>query len=151
MFTRFLASRPSGISKRTVESYHYTLDGFIGYQLTPEGINNYLNSLSCHNGKLKFYSNLKALCNWLYKSGYLSDNPMLKVSKPKTQQRLLPAISKDQLETLLAQCHYVRDTALLSLLWHSGMWGAPVFSTTWNERLPAISPGCVISSACLFS
>jgi len=31
------------------------------------------------------------------------------------------------------------------------LWGAPIFSTTHNERVPAISPGCVASSACLFS
>jgi len=30
-------------------------------------------------------------------------------------------------------------------------WGAPNFSTTYNERVPAISPGCAASSACLSS
>jgi len=28
---KFIASRPQGASKRSIESYHYTLDGFVGY------------------------------------------------------------------------------------------------------------------------
>jgi hypothetical protein len=63
LFVKFLQSRPQGISQRTVEGYHYTLDGFIGYPLTIYGITQYLDSLSCRNGKLKFYSILRALCN----------------------------------------------------------------------------------------
>jgi MFS family permease len=65
LFDKFLASRPQGISQRTVESYHYTLTGFIGYPLTAKGITRYLDSLSCRNGKLKFYSCLRALFGWL--------------------------------------------------------------------------------------
>jgi len=34
-----------------MEIYHLALDKFIGYSLTPEGINAYLNSLSCGNAK----------------------------------------------------------------------------------------------------
>ncbi len=121
LFDKFLESRPQGISQRTVESYHYTLTGFIGYPLTAEGITQYLNSLSCHNGKLKFYSCLRALCNWLYQNGHIPDNPISKVSPPKTQKKLLPAVSKEQLEVLLKHCHCERDKALISLLWYSGM------------------------------
>jgi site-specific recombinase XerD len=32
----------------------------------------------------------------------------------------LPAVSKEQLDTLLAHCHCERDKALISFLWHSG-------------------------------
>ena len=66
LFNRFLQSRPQGISQRTVESYHYTLAGFIDYPLTAEGIIRYLNVLSCGNGKLKFYSCLRTLFGWLH-------------------------------------------------------------------------------------
>jgi len=45
----------------------------------------------------------------------------MKVSPPKTQKKLLPAISKEQLEVLLKHCHCERDKALISLLWYSGM------------------------------
>ncbi len=121
LFDTFLKSRPQGISQRTIESYHYTLIAFIGYPLTSEGISRYLSSLSCRNGKLKFYSCLRALFNWLYQNGYTSSNPIESVCPPKTQKKLLPAVSKEQLDTLLAHCSCERDKALVSLLWYSGM------------------------------
>ena len=117
----FTQSRHSGISNRTIESYHYTLDGFMGYPVTSEGINQYLNSLTCVNGKSKFYSCLRALCNWRHQTGYISTNPIKQVSPLKTQNRLLPAVSQEQLEILLNHCRCERDKALLSLLWYSGM------------------------------
>ena len=46
---RFLRSRASGTNRKTMELYHYALDWFIGYPLTPEGIKNYLDSLTCSN------------------------------------------------------------------------------------------------------
>jgi len=121
LFNRFLESRPQGISQRTVESYHYTLTGFIGYSLTADGITKYLNSLSCRNGKLKFYSCLRALFGWLSQNGYTSSNPIKCVCPPKTQKKLLPAISREQLDKLLAHCHCEKDGALIDLLWYSGM------------------------------
>jgi len=139
LFDKFLESRPQGISQRTVESYHYTLTSFIGYPLTTEGIAQYLNSLSCHNGKLKFYSCLRALFGWLYQNGYITSNPIKQVSAPKTQKKLLPAISKEQLDTLLAHCHCERDKALISFLWYSGTRISEAVSVRakdfdWNEE-----------------
>ncbi|MBL7125156.1 MAG: tyrosine-type recombinase/integrase, partial [Dehalococcoidales bacterium] len=88
--------------------------------MTAEGITRYLNSLSCHNGKLKFYSCLRALFGWLHQNGYIASNPIKQVSPPKTQKKLLPAVSKEQLDTLLTHCHCERGKALISFLWHSG-------------------------------
>ncbi len=100
LFDGFLQSYRCGISERTYESYHYTLSDFIDYPLTTEGVTKYLNSLSCHNGKLKFYSCLRALSNWLFNSGHITDNPMKKVAPPRTMKKLLPAVNKEQLEVL---------------------------------------------------
>jgi len=108
-------------SARSIEAYHYTLDGFVGYPITPQGISAYLNSLKCGNGKAKFYSCLRALCNWLLHNSYISSNPIKLVLPPRIQKRLLPAISKEQLEVLLNHCQCERDKALISLLWYSGM------------------------------
>ena len=125
MFTRellddFLRSRGSGISAKTIQLYHYALDRFIGYPLTPEGINTYLNSLSCGNGKTNYFRCIKTLCRWLYQNDYIEDNPTGKVSPPRRQKKLLPAITKEQLGILLQHCDD-RDKAILSLLWHSGL------------------------------
>ncbi len=51
LLQKFITSRPQGTSVRSIEAYHYTLDNFIGYPITPEGISNYLASLRCQNGK----------------------------------------------------------------------------------------------------
>ena len=120
MLEKFLASRTEGISKRTIELYRYTLANFVGYPLSTEGVNSYLKSLTCGNGKAKFYQALKTLLLWLYRNGYTEDKVIDKVSSPKVQKKLLPAISKEQLHVLLGYCHCNRDKALISFLWHSG-------------------------------
>ena len=91
------------------------------YPVTAQGITDYLNSLTCNNGKAKFYSCLRALCNWLHQNGYTSSNPIKQVSPPKIQKKLLPTVSQEQLEVLLNHCHCEQAKALVSLLWFSGM------------------------------
>jgi len=109
------------LSKRTIEFYRYTLTNFVGYSLSPDGVSSYLKSLSCWNAKLRFYQSLKILFRWLQRNGYISENPMEKVSPPKTQKKLLAAVSKEQLDILTNHCHRERDKALLSFLWYSGV------------------------------
>ena len=46
---------------------------------------------------------------------------MEKVSPPKTQKKLLAAVSKEQLQVLLESCRNDRDVAVISFLWHSGV------------------------------
>ena len=40
---------------------------------------------------------------------------------PKVQRKLLPAVPKEQLDTLLTHCHYEQNKALISFLWYSGV------------------------------
>lgn len=70
---------------------------------------------------MNHYSAVRSLCNWLYQNGYIPDNPIKRVSAPRRQRKLLPAVSKEQLEVLLNHCHCERDKALISLLWYLGM------------------------------
>ncbi|MFC2034441.1 tyrosine-type recombinase/integrase, partial [Chloroflexota bacterium] len=138
LLKKFITSRPQGTSPRSIEAYHYTLDNFIGYPITSQGITNYLNSLTCGNGKVKFYSCLRALCNWLYRNDYISVNPITKVSPPRIQKKLLPAISKEQLDILVNHVLTNRDRVILNLLWYSGMRLSEVASVkakdfNWEE------------------
>jgi len=91
LFNEFIKSRASGSSKKTLEIYYLTLGGFIGYPLTPEGINAYLNSLTCGNAKHNYYRCIKTLCRWLYHTNQLPSNPIEKVLPPRRQKRILPA------------------------------------------------------------
>ncbi|MFC2062604.1 tyrosine-type recombinase/integrase [Chloroflexota bacterium] len=117
----FLESRASGTSPKTIVVYHLALDRFIGYPLTPEGINAYLNSLTCGNAKHNYYRCIKTLCRWLYYTDQIPTNPIEKVLPPRRQKKLLPAITKEQLDTLLSYCQSERDRVIVNLLWYSGL------------------------------
>ncbi|MFC2034036.1 tyrosine-type recombinase/integrase [Chloroflexota bacterium] len=121
LLDKFLNSRATGTSPKTFKIYHLTLDNFVGYPLTPEGINTYLNSLTCGNAKHNYYRCIRTLCRWLYRTDQLTTNPIEKVLPPRRQKRLLPAISKEQLDILVNHALTNRDRVILNLLWYSGM------------------------------
>ena len=121
ILNNFIKSRASGTSPKTINVYHLALSNFIGYPITPEGINTYLNSLTCGNAKHNYYRVIKTLCRWLYHTDQLSTNPDEKVLPPRRQKKLLPVISKDQLNILVSHALTERDKVVLNLLWHSGM------------------------------
>jgi len=121
ILNNFIKSRASGTSPKTIKIYHLALDNFIGYPITPEGINTYLNSLTCGNAKHNYYRIIKTLCRWLYHTDQLPANPIEKVLPPRRQKKLLPAISKDQLSILVSHALAERDKVVLNLLWYSGM------------------------------
>jgi integrase/recombinase XerC len=63
---------------------------------------------------------------------------MSKVLPPRRQKKLLPAISEEQLQTLLEHCHCERDKALIALLWYSGIRISEALNVrakdfNWNE------------------
>ena len=89
--------------------------------MTPEGINTYLNSLTCGNAKHNYYRCIKTLCRWLYHTDQIPSNPIEKVLPPRRQKKLLPAVSKEQLGVLVNHALTERDKVILNLLWYSGM------------------------------
>ncbi|MFC2018121.1 tyrosine-type recombinase/integrase [Chloroflexota bacterium] len=64
---------------------------------------------------------MRSLCNWLYKNNCIVDNPISKVSPPRRQRKLLPATSKEQLETILGKAVCFRDKCIIRLLFDSGI------------------------------
>ena len=63
---------------------------------------------------------MKALCNWLYKSNRVHKNPITLVDKPQVSKKLLAAISKTQLDTLIKTSSSSRDKCILMLFFDSG-------------------------------
>ena len=121
LYEKFIASRPEGCSKNTFQFYYYMLYPFIGYQLTVEGVNTYLKSLTCGNGKARVHQALKTLLLWLYRSGYTQEKIIDNIPVPRTQKKILPVISKQHLEILSKHCQCERDKVLINFLWYSGV------------------------------
>jgi len=132
MLSAFIKSRANGLSPRTITDYEWRLNLFIGYPLTPDGIKGFLDNLSCGNGKWNYFKSLRALINWLFRSGYIPDNPITLVETPKRQKKLLAAITEAQYNILLQHCSE-RDKAIISLLWHSGMRLSEAASVRAND------------------
>ena len=116
----FLASRRQGLSTRTFEYYRDILYQLIGTDLTPKGINAWLTSLNVGNAKLNYYQVTKIFCNWLYRSKKINSSPADLVDRPKIEKKILPAITAEQLDTLLSAADSLRDKCILKLFYDSG-------------------------------
>jgi site-specific recombinase XerC len=89
--------------------------------LTPEGINAFLSRLTCANGKNAYYRAIRAFCNWLYRQGYIKDNPITRVDPPKIRKTILPSLTPEQVDYLIQEADTIRDKAIISLFADSGM------------------------------
>ena len=122
LLTKFLNSRREGISPRTIEFYQLCLTPFIkSYEITSDGINSFLSNLTCGNGKLNHYRAITVFVHWLMREGYLKDNLLDRVDKPKPAKRLLPSVTDKEVNTLINAVDNLRDKCIISLLADSGM------------------------------
>ncbi|MDM7999312.1 MAG: tyrosine-type recombinase/integrase [Dehalococcoidia bacterium] len=99
----------------------------LGVSPTPAKINAYLNSLPCSQaGKHAYFRAMKAFYRWLYspRSGFnlqSQANPMTWVDAPKVPKRILPSLSREEVEAVIEQAECVRDKAIVSLFTESGL------------------------------
>ena len=121
LLNSFLASRRQGISKHTIKFYHNCLKKFIGHPLTAQGITEFLNNLTCSNGKHAYFRAIRALCNWLVKNDYLKESPLKKVDAPKPGKPILPSLTTEQVGYLINYVDNLRDKAIISLFADSGV------------------------------
>ena len=122
LLLEFLASRRQGSSPRTLQFYKICLVPFLTkYDLTPVGLNQFVSSLNCHNGKDSYYRAIRVLSNWAYRQGYIKENPINKVDRPKITRIILPSLTPEQVEYLIDQAENVRDKAIISLFADSGI------------------------------
>jgi integrase len=121
MLSDFLNSRRQGISNHTLLFYQRCLYKAIGIDLTPEGVNNFLSSLTCGNGKFAYFRAIRAFCNWLHRQGYIEDNPIKLVDTPHVARKMLPAITEEQVQILLKVADSLRDKCIITMLFDSGL------------------------------
>jgi len=122
LLTKFVQSRRQGLSEHTLAYYKTCLKPFVrSYEITSDGINSFLANLNCGNAKLNYYRAVAVFVYWLLRTGYIRDNPLTQVDKPKPAKRILPSITTEQVQYLIDAVDNIRDKAIISLLADSGM------------------------------
>jgi len=126
----FLRARNSGVSVGTVEFYKKYLTKALpelGLEPKAKGVSKYIHSLPCsQGGKHAYYRAISVFYNWLYsaKSGYAyrADlNPIILIDPPKVPKRVMPSLTKEEVDLLIERADGSRNKAIISLLAESGL------------------------------
>lgn len=64
---------------------------------------------------------VKTWCRWLAAEGIVEASPFARVAMPRLDQRILPALTVDQLAAILRACACLRDTAVVLCLLDTGL------------------------------
>ena len=133
LLVNFIESRRQGLSPNTIIFYRQCITPLLDYPLTAEGINLFLKSLTCGNGKFAYYRSIRTFCNWLYRSGYLKTNPIKLVDKPNVSKKMLPVITEEQMQIIFNAADNLRDKSIVSLLFDSGLRLSEICSIRQND------------------
>lgn len=134
-----LAQEAARHTPKTLAFYNHTLSSFVRYlqsqsirsdsDIGPTHIRSYLLALERRGLKAATVRchavAVKAWLNWLVREGDLIESPMRRVSMPKQERLILPALTVDEVQKLLATCDRtpigLRDRAILMALLDSGL------------------------------
>jgi len=141
-----------GLSKNTVESYHLDLKGFFEHigklnAFTREDIVNYMGKLKDDGYSAatvcRFISSVKGFCKFLIIEGVMSEDPTETLKTPKQWERLPKALGMEDIKKLLnidlqpltfaLQPLFVRDSAMLELMYASGLRVSEIISIKVND------------------
>lgn len=129
-----VALRASHRTKRTIEYYCEKLGPFVSWlqdqgidapeRITPSHIRRFLiareeagrSARTVHHHA----ATIRAWLNWLVAEELLTDSPMRKVKMPKVEDRILPALTAEDVGALLKASTDARDTALVMCLLDTG-------------------------------
>ncbi|MBZ0154738.1 MAG: site-specific tyrosine recombinase XerD [Alphaproteobacteria bacterium] len=146
----FYLSTERGLSRNTIESYSQDLRGFFGFlsplakeefSFTREDIVRYIGRLRDNGYSTasisRFISTVKGLCKFLVIEKRIDENPAESLSTPRQWDRLPKALSigdmKRLLDVELDTPIFVRDSAMLELLYSSGLRVSEVVSLKVND------------------
>jgi site-specific recombinase XerD len=81
-----------------------------------------LASLKCSsNTKHAYYKGTKVFVRWLFKTKRIKEDPLILIDSPKETKAILPSLTREQVEYLIAQADNLRDKTIIALLSDSGM------------------------------
>ncbi|MBF0506604.1 MAG: site-specific tyrosine recombinase XerD [Nitrospirae bacterium] len=152
LLDRFVAylSGERGLSRNTVASYSLDLRSFGGFlsesgrdysSFTREDIVNFIGRLKDSGYSAasicRFISSIKGFCKYLVIEKLITDNPSETLRMPKQWERLPKALSiedtKRVLEAEVKTGMFIRDSAMLELLYASGLRVSEVISIKIND------------------
>ncbi|MFQ3574562.1 MAG: site-specific tyrosine recombinase XerD [Thermodesulfovibrionales bacterium] len=127
-----------GLSRNTVQSYLADLKGFFDFigglgvsevTFKREHISQYLSHLTDKGispaSRSRFVSTLRGYCQFLLLEKVIDENPSETLQPPKKWERLPKALNIDEIKTLLETeiptRFYNRDSAMLELMYSSGL------------------------------
>lgn len=133
-----LHNRARRLTTATQAFYRDTLTPFVAFckvqdvrltgELTPGIIRAYLvhlqdRGLAAHtvHGAAR---SIRTLCSFLVGEGLLTDSPMRRVAMPRTDRRILPAFTVEDVHNLVEACQSERDTATVLFLVDTGLRAA---------------------------
>ena len=139
-----------GLSNNTIESYAADLKGFFVFlsesgdaqrSFTREDIVNYLGRLRDAGYSTasicRFISSIKGYCRYLITEKIISEDPTETLRNPKQWDRLPKALSLEDIKTLfeteIKSENFVRDSAMLELMYASGLRVSEVISSKVND------------------
>lgn len=129
-----------GFTKRTLQFYRDRLGLFLRFLvgrnvstldgLTHTVIRAYLANLQKREPALSsayIHSHaraIRAFCNFLVREELLGVSPFAKVKMPRLEKKVLPALTAEEVHTILRACEYERDKAIVLFLLDSGVRAA---------------------------
>jgi integrase/recombinase XerD len=139
-----------GLSNNTIESYTADLKGFFGFlsesgdldgAFKREDIVNYLGRLRDAGYSTasicRFISSIKGYCRYLITEKIIFEDPTETLRNPKQWDRLPKALSLEDIKTLfeteIRSENFVRDSAMLELMYASGLRVSEVISSKVND------------------
>jgi integrase/recombinase XerD len=139
-----------GLAKNTLASYATDLKGFFGSlsdsgrdsgSFTREDIVNYLGKLRDSGystaSVCRFISSIKGFSRYLITEKIISEDPTETLRNPKQWDRLPKALSLEDIKTLfeteIKSETFIRDSAMLELMYSSGLRVSEVISSKVND------------------
>jgi len=138
-----------GLSKNTVESYTTDLKGFFaflsengrGHEFRREGIIDYLGHLKdsgySTSSICRFISSVKRYSRYLLTEKIISEDPTETLRNPKQWDRLPKALNLEDIKKLFeaetGSETFVRDSAMLELMYSSGLRVSEIISIRVND------------------
>lgn len=126
------AKQIEGCSERTTKYYRATVNHLLNYlhepirKVTTETMRQYLVDYQKINncGKTTIDNirrNISSFFSWLEEEDYILKSPMRRIHKIKTKKTVKNIISDEEIERLRDSCDNIRDTAMVDLLYSTGI------------------------------